>query len=154
MLTSLYIRVEKCKAVFTKAISLQFRNNWIMKDAVNGCSQLFHSIMVDEKRSFLKKLRTNYNTLKLWSDVEQFYCTCWCVFNILINSCKSLQKAERVLSSAKLCKSAGLNQRNRSLIKMLKRIWPNMEPWGIPESNSLKKLYVLLILTFCLRRFI
>ena len=71
--------------------------------------------------------------------------------NILINSCKSLEKAEMVLSSAKLCKSVVLNQRNRSLMKMLKRIGPNMEPCGIPESNYLmKRLYVLLILTFCL----
>ena len=48
--------------------------------------------------------------------------------NFLINSCKSLEKAEMVLSSAKLCKSAALNQRNGSLIKMLKKIGPNMEP--------------------------
>ena len=50
--------------------------------------------------------------------------------NLLINSCKSLEKTEMVLSSAKLCKSAVLNQRNRSLIKMLKRIGPNTEPCG------------------------
>ena len=56
--------------------------------------------------------------------------------NLLINSCKSLEKAEMVLSSSKLCKSAVLNQRNRSLIKMLKRIGPNMEPCDTPESNS------------------
>ena len=30
--------------------------------------------------------------------------------NFLINSCKSLEKAEMVLSSAKLCDSAVLNQ--------------------------------------------
>ena len=58
-----------------------------------------------------------------------------------------------MLSSEKLCKLAVLNKRNRSLIKMLKKIGPNMEPCGTPESNSLKGLYVLLILTFCLRRF-
>ena len=68
--------------------------------------------------------------------------------NFLINSCKSLEKAEMVSSSAKLCKSAMLNQRKRSLIKMLKKIGPNMEPCGTPESNSLKSLYVL-FLTYC-----
>ena len=73
-----------------------------------------------------------------------------CLPIFLINSCKSLEKAEIVLSSAKLCKSAVLNQRNRSLMKMLKSIGPNMEPYGTPESNSLKSLYVLLISTFCL----
>ena len=71
--------------------------------------------------------------------------------NFLINSYKSLEKAETMMSSAKLCKSTVLNQRNRSLIKMLKMIRPDMEPCGAPESNTLKKLYVLLILTFCLR---
>ena len=70
-----------------------------------------------------------------------------------INSCKSLEKTEMVLSLAKLWKSAVLNQRDRSLIKMLKRIGPNMEPCGTLKSNSLKRLYVLLILTFCWRRF-
>ena len=48
--------------------------------------------------------------------------------NVVINSCNSLEKAEIVLSSAKLCKLAVLNQRSRSLIKMLKKIGPNMKP--------------------------
>ena len=73
--------------------------------------------------------------------------------NILINSCKSLEKAEMLLSSAKLCESAVLNQRNRSLMKMLKRTGPYMEPCRTPEGNSLKRVYVLLILTFCSRCF-
>ena len=72
---------------------------------------------------------------------------------LLINSFKSLEKAKMVLLSAKLCKSAVLNQRDRSLIKMLKRNGPNMEPAALPEINSLKRLYVLLILTFSLRHF-
>ena len=50
--------------------------------------------------------------------------------NILINS----------LPLAKLCKLAVLNQRNRALIKMLKRFGPSMEPCGLPESNSLKNV--------------
>ena len=57
--------------------------------------------------------------------------------NFQINFCKSLEKAEMVLSSTKLCKLAVLN----------------MEHCGTPESNSLKRLYVLLNLTFCLHRF-
>ena len=73
--------------------------------------------------------------------------------NVLINSCNSLEKAEMVLSSAKLCKLAVLNQRSRSLIKMLKKIGPNMKPCGTSESNSSKRLCVLLILTYCLHRF-
>ena len=54
----------------------------------------------------------------------------------LINSCLSFGKAERVLLLAKLCKLAVLNQRNRSLIKMLKRIGPNMETCGIPRKKK------------------
>ena len=55
--------------------------------------------------------------------------------NFLINSCKSLEKAEMVLSSANLCKSVVLDQTNKLLMKMLKRIAPNMEPCGTPEWN-------------------
>ena len=73
--------------------------------------------------------------------------------NFLINSCKSLEKTEMVLPSAKLCKSEVLKRKNRLLIKMLKRIGSIMEPCVTPESNSLKKLYLLLTLIFCLRQF-
>ena len=73
--------------------------------------------------------------------------------SFLINSCKSLEKAEMVLLSAELRKSAVLNQRNKLLIKMLKKIGSNMEPCGTPKTYSFKRLYVLLILTFCLPRF-
>ena len=82
--------------------------------------------------------------------VNHFIHILMCFKFFLINSCKSLEKAEMVLSLAKLCKSAVLNQRNKSLIKMEKRIGLSMEPCGTPESNSLKMLHVLLILTFCL----
>ena len=51
-------------------------------------------------------------------------------YNFLIDSCKSLEKAGMVLSSAKSCKLAVVNQRNRSLIKTLKRIGSIMEPCG------------------------
>ena len=54
--------------------------------------------------------------------------------NFLIKSCQSLKKVEIVLSSAKFSKLVVLNQRNRSLIKMLKKIRPNMEPWGALEK--------------------
>ena len=72
--------------------------------------------------------------------------------NFSINLCKSLERTEMVLLLAKLCKSAVLNQRNRFLVKIMKRIGPNLEPYDTPESesNSLKRLYVLLILAFCL----
>ena len=73
--------------------------------------------------------------------------------NFLIEFCKSLEKVEMVLSSGKLCKSAVLNKRDRSLMKMLKKIGPNKELCGTPESSSLKRLYVLLILTLSLRHF-
>ena len=73
--------------------------------------------------------------------------------NVLINSCNSLEKAEMVLSSAKLCRLAVLNQRNRSLIKMLKKTGHNMKPCGTSESNSSERLCVLLILTYSLHRF-
>ena len=56
--------------------------------------------------------------------------------NFLINSFKSSEKAKIVLSSTKLCKLAVLNQRNRSLMKMLKRSGPKIEPCGTPESYS------------------
>ena len=72
--------------------------------------------------------------------------------SFLIIYCICLEKAEMVLSSAKLCKAAMLNQRSRSLV-MLKTIGPNKEPCGTPESSYLKRLYALLILTCCLRRF-
>ena len=45
----------------------------------------------------------------------------FCYF--LINSCKFLEKAEMLLPSAKLCKSAVLNQGNRSLIKIVEKNW-------------------------------
>ena len=54
--------------------------------------------------------------------VNHFIHILMCFKFFLINSCKSLEKAEMVLSLAKLCKSAVLNQRNKSLIKMEKRI--------------------------------
>ena len=70
--------------------------------------------------------------------------------NFLINSCKSLDKAEMVRLSEKLCKLSVFKQRNRSLIKMLKRIRANMESLSTAEGNSLNRLHVLLILKICL----
>ena len=58
--------------------------------------------------------------------VNHFIHILMCFKFFLINSCKSLEKAEMVLSLAKLCKSAVLNQRNKSLIKMEKRIGLSM----------------------------
>ena len=48
-----------------------------------------------------------------------------------------------VLSSTKIYKLTALYQRNRSLIKMLKRIGPTTETCIIPVSNSLERLCVI-----------
>ena len=61
--------------------------------------------------------------------------------------------ADMVLSSAKFKRSASFIQKNKSFIKKLKSIGPNIEPWGTPDKKTWKSLYMLLIFTFCFLRF-
>ena len=68
---------------------------------------------------------------------------------LLINFSRDFSVHEIVLSSAKLWKSAFLIHSKRSLMKMLKRMGPKIEPCGTPDNKTWKTLYVLFIFTFC-----
>ena len=58
-----------------------------------------------------------------------------------------------ILSSAKLCKSDFLIQRNKSLRNILKRIGRNIEHCDIPDKMFWNALKMLFILTLCFRSF-
>ena len=65
-----------------------------------------------------------------------------------INSYRDFSVHEIVLSSAKLCNSAFSIQSKRSLMKMLKRMGPKIDPCGTPDNKTWKTLHVLFI--FCI----
>ena len=44
---------------------------------------------------------------------------------------------------------ASPRKKNKSFIKILKRMGPNIEPWGTPDIISLKELYEPFIRTDC-----
>ena len=61
---------------------------------------------------------------------------------LLINSSKDFLVHKIVLSSVKLCNSAFSIQSKRSLMKMLKRIRPKIDPCGTKDNKTCKTLYV------------
>ena len=65
--------------------------------------------------------------------VNNFIAYFYALSHFQINSCKSL--GERMKLCANLCKLAMVNQRNRLIIKMLKRIEINMELCGTLERT-------------------
>ena len=67
---------------------------------------------------------------------------------LLINSSRDFSVHEIVLSSAKFCNSAFAIQSKKSLVKMLKRMEPKIDPCGTPDNKTLKTLYVCFIFTF------
>ena len=64
---------------------------------------------------------------------------------LLINFSRDYEVHEIALSSAKLCNSAFSIQSQRSLIKMLKRTGPKIDPCRTPDNETWKTLYVLFI---------
>ena len=57
---------------------------------------------------------------------------------LLINFSRDYEVHEIALSSAKLCNSAFSIQRQRSLIKMLKRTGPKIDPCRTPDNETWK----------------
>ena len=91
----------------------------------------------------LKLIRTGYHVIvpkQSTADSDSFS-------SVRRRSFRFLQVAAMVLSSAKLCKSDFVSHKNKSLIKMLNKIGPSIDPCGTPESMVLKKLNILLIFT-------
>ena len=65
----------------------------------------------------------------------------------------SRECVDRVLSSAKLCISAFLNISTKSLINMLNRIYPSIEPCGTPTNISRNMLNLPFIFSDCFLSF-
>ena len=57
--------------------------------------------------------------------------------NVSINLETVSPQADRVLSSAKLCKEATSMKKNKSLIERLNKIGPSIDPCSTPEIISL-----------------
>ena len=72
-------------------------------------------------------------------------------FKFEINFSKLFKFEDMVLLSAKLWMSAFLTDKNKSLMTILKKIRPRMEPSGTPDNKIWKRPSVLFILTFCWR---
>ena len=81
------------------------------------------------------------------------YCTFWCVFQSFNWFFKIFRKNWNGALVSNIVQIDSAYPKKEIIIKNVKKIGANMEPCGTPESNSLKRLYVLLVLTFCLRRF-
>ena len=56
-----------------------------------------------------------------------------------------------MLLSEKLCKLSEQNWKNKSLMNVLNKIGPRIDPYGTPETISLNRLRISLFLTHSLR---
>lgn len=73
------------------------------------------------------------------------YCTFWCDFQSFNWFLKIFRKNWNGALVSNIMQINSAYPKNEIIIKNVKKIGANMEPCGTPESNSLKRLYVLLV---------
>lgn len=73
------------------------------------------------------------------------YCTFWCDFQSFNWFLKIFRKNWNGALVSNIMQINSAYPKNEIIIKNVKKIGANMEPCGTPESNSLKRLYLLLV---------
>ena len=99
---------------------------------------------------FLRIIAWNFEGLAIiWLLLSHSIAILDSLLRISISWLRVLSAAESVWSSAKPCSFAFVININKSLINILKRIGPRMDPCGTPEKSSSNSISVIPILTLC-----